>query len=375
MEDRRDLTSSRARGALGGALLSLAAAAAFGVFAPAAKGALTRLEPLAAAGLTYLAAGLAALGVSAVRRMAGARSFGRGAARADLPRLAAIVLAGGIVGPVLFFAGLARVMAHRAAVLQHVEFALTVLAAVAVLGERPGRRGLLGLGLVGAGLLLLSSAGGGAASATGPATSLVGTALLVAACAVWAVDNTLARGASDLDPLVVVALKGLGAGSILVLATIGELRSIEPAGWALVVLAGGVGVGLSLVLELLALRRIGAALNAGLFATGPAFGFAWSVLFLGETAGARSFAALALCAAGAVALSVDRHGHRHVHEPLRHAHGHDHLDGHHAHAHDPEVPPATVHVHEHEHPLLDHAHPHVHDAHHRHRHRRAPSGR
>jgi hypothetical protein len=98
----------------------------------------------------------------------------------------------------------------------------------------------------------------------------------------WACDNTLARGASDLDPLLVVSIKGLGAGVVLSLTSAGDPWPLDARGWGLIVLAGGVGVGASLVLELLALRRIGAALNAGLFATGPAFGFVWSLSFLGE---------------------------------------------------------------------------------------------
>ena len=49
----------------------------------------------------------------------------------------------------LFFAGIARVAAHQAAVVQHLEYVLTILTAVLVLGERPGRKGVAGLVLVG----------------------------------------------------------------------------------------------------------------------------------------------------------------------------------------------------------------------------------
>src|SRR6185369_2822379 len=133
----------------------------------------------------------------------------------------------------------------------------------------------------------------------------------------WAADNTLARGASDLDPLAVVAFMGLGAGAVLAAASRGswDLASHD---WLLLLLAGGLGIGVSLVLELLALRRIGATLNAGLFATGPAFGFLWSLCFLGERSVALAWVALALCLAGAVALARDRHAHLHLHPAVRH---------------------------------------------------------
>src|SRR4029078_12194384 len=89
-----------------------------------------------------------------------------------------------------------------------------------------------------------------------------------------------------------------------------------------------VGIGLSLVLELLALRRIGAALNAGLFATGPPVGFLWSLFFLGERSGAAAWGALGLCLVGAVAMALDRHAHAHVHpavRPTHRPHGHAHI--------------------------------------------------
>jgi len=234
------------------------------------------------------------------------------------------------------------------------------------LTRRRRRRGLLGLALVGAGLALFSIFEVESAIAVG--SSWLGVLLLVAACVAWAVDNTLARGASDLDPLVVVSIKGIGAGLVLTFAAARGPWSFEPRTWLFVFLAGGVGVGVSLVLELLALRRIGATLNAGLFATGPAFGFVWSLAFLRESSGTLGWMALAVCAIGAAALAADRHGHPHFHEPTGHTHRHHHLDGHHKHSHGPGFDPATEHIHKHEHGVVEHMHPHVHDDHHRHRH-------
>jgi drug/metabolite transporter (DMT)-like permease len=353
-----------------GVLLALAAAATFGVLTPAAKAALVSVGAMRGAGLAYLAAGTVALGARMVRRFAPGPPIGRAWSKNDVPRLLGMTLFGGVLGPSLFFVGVSRVAAHQAAVVQHLEFALTVLLAVIVLGERPGRRGILGLLLVGIGVVLLSILG--FETPERMEASATGMALIVAACATWAVDNTLARGASELDPLVVVAFKGLAAGAVLILVSWGDGWPLHPGAWGLLFLAGGVGVGVSLVLELLALRRIGAALNAGLFATGPAFGFLWSLAFLGERSGAAGWAALACCAAGALVLAVDVHGHAHVHLPIRHTHRHDHRDGHHVHAHGSGVDVSDEHVHEHEHEheheRLRHAHDHVHDVHHRHRH-------
>ena len=351
-----------------GVLLSLGAAAMFGVLTPAAKGALAHVGPLRAAGLAYLAAGVVALTTLLLRRSAGMTALGRPLTRGDHSRLLGLIIFGGVLGPALFFAGVSRVAGHTAAVVQHLEFAFTVAAAMFVLGERPGRRAIAGLFFVGAGVVLLSWPGVGLGDAG--AASGTGVALIVAACVAWAADNTLARGASDLDPLLVVSIKGVGAGVVLILASAGSAWPRDARGWGLLFLAGGVGVGASLVMELLALRRIGAALNAGLFATGPAFGFAWSLLFLGEQGSSGSWAALVACAIGAVMLAADRHAHAHAHRSIRHAHRHDHLDGHHDHPHETACEPSAGHAHEHEHASVLHAHPHVHDEHHRHRHQR-----
>jgi len=354
-------------GRVTGTLLSLAAAAAFGVLTPAGKGSLAELDPLRAAGLAYLAAGSVALFAVIVRVMA--RSpLGQAPSGRDLLRLTGMTLVGGVLGPALFFEGLLRIEAHHTAVLQHMEFALTILAAVVVLGERPGRKGAVGLVLVAAGIAVLS-AFRTTEDPSGVTSTLLGIWLVVAACAAWACDNTLARGATHLDPLVVVSIKGAGAGLILTSLSGGARWPHDASGWGTVLLAGGVGIGLSLVLELMALRRVGAALNAGLFATGPAFGFLWSTLFLEEEAGGTAFLALAVCATGAVLLALDQHRHLHAHEALRHTHRHRHDDPHHDHAHDPGMDPAEEHTHEHVHRALAHSHPHVHDEHHRHRHR------
>ena len=356
-------------GATRGVVLSLGAAAAFGVLVPAAKISLAELTPLRAAALTYLAAAATCLAAMAVRRLAGGDvgtppGFGR-----HLLRLAGIVLFGGIAGPWLFFEGLSRIAGHQAALLQNLEFVLTVTAAILLLGERPGRGGAAGLALVATGLALLLGARLSGATDGALVLNLTGVGLMVAACLSWAIDNTLARGVSDLDPLMVVLIKGSVAGFVLLFLSRGDPMPSGVPAWIEVCVAGSIGVGLSLILELLALRRIGAALNAGLFATGPAFGFLWSVILLGERPTGLGVTALALCGAGAVSLGFDRHRHAHAHQALVHSHRHRHDDSHHAHEHEPGFEPGIEHTHEHEHTVLEHSHPHVHDDHHRHRHR------
>src|SRR4051812_37969773 len=90
-----------------GAFLGLAAAALFGLSTPVAKLLLGGISPVLLAGILYLGA---TLGLWLHRALAGA---GKEAplTRKDLPKLASVVLAGGIAAPVLMLFGLARVSA------------------------------------------------------------------------------------------------------------------------------------------------------------------------------------------------------------------------------------------------------------------------
>jgi len=79
---------------------ALAAAALFGASAPAAKALSVSLSPFALAGLLYIGSGLGLGTWLLARRLAG-RSVPLGISAADLPWLAAAILAGGVVAPAL----------------------------------------------------------------------------------------------------------------------------------------------------------------------------------------------------------------------------------------------------------------------------------
>jgi hypothetical protein len=147
---------------------------------------------------------------------------------------------------------------------------------------------------------------------------------------------------------------------------------------ALVLLIGALGYGLSIWLDLLALRALGAAREAVIFATAPFVGALFSVVVLRDALTLPLAMAAGLMVAGVVLLLRDEHSHRHHHAAQRHHHRHRHdpsdPDPHHNHAHPSDAQLAYPgdrpywHAHEHEHDELEHKHPHVSDEHHRHRH-------
>ena len=340
---------------------ALAAAVLFGLSAPAARLLLGVTDPWLLAGMLYLASGLG-LGALILARgvIAGARETPL--TRADGPWLGAAVMAGGVVAPVLLMLGLVRLGAARAALLLNLEGVFTVLVAWVVFREHVNARIALGMAALGAGALLL---------AWEPSAGLaldVGALLVAGASLAWAIDNNLTRRVSGGDPVQIAAIKGAVAGTINVLLAVAvgaRWPGVGAVGGATIV--GILGYGISLVLFVQALRRLGTARTSAYFSTAPFIGAVAGVLTLGEPVTASLTIAGALMAVGVWLHLTERHEHEHVHEPLDHDHLHWH-DEHHRHAHESGAPPGEPHAHRHTHEALRHRHPHYPDLHHRHGH-------
>lgn len=351
-----------------GQLAGLAAAVLFGCSAPLISTLTGSGSALSIAGLLYAGATVALL---AVRLIRGTRAE-TPVSRRDVPALAALTVLGGVVGPVALVLGLARLSAASSSLLLNLEAVFTLAIAVLLGREHLGRRGLLSAALTIAGAVLLSEGSLSGATAAG-------SALIALATLAWGIDNNLSQRLSLRDPLQIATLKAAGASlPMLALALLlGQHFPPLPATLALLVI-GALGYGISIWLDLLALRDLGAAREAVLFSTAPFVGALFSVLVLRDTPTPQLLVAAGLMAAGVLLLLREQHSHWHRHEVLRHAHRHRHDprggDPHHAHSHKPEDLEGVAtdqpfwHAHEHRHGELEHAHPHVSDAHHRHRH-------
>jgi drug/metabolite transporter (DMT)-like permease len=345
-------------------VLALLSAALFGVSTPAAKALLGSIDPTILAGLLYCGAGL---GVAIVRRLSrsvvsqpGAPEVALG--RKELPWLAGAIAAGGVVGPVLLMAGLARTEAATASLLLTLEGVATALMAWFVFHENFDRRIALGMACLVAGAIVLSWSG------QPTLAGLLGPLAVVGACIAWGLDNNLTRKVSLADPLQIVELKGLIAGPVnlvLGLSVGGGLPDVS-----VTVLAGFVGFlgyGVSLALFVLALRHLGTARTGAYFSTAPFVGTIAAVVFLQEPVTAQLLAAGLLMGIGVWLHLTEHHEHEHVHAPMQHAHPHVH-DEHHQHEHAPGDPPGEPHTHAHRHDRMRHKHSHVPDMHHQHKH-------
>lgn len=339
----------------GGALQALAAAALFGASAPLAKLLVPTVDPVTLAGLLYLGAGLAL--VMRRGRVETPLTWN------DAPVMAGVVVAGGMLGPWLLLVGLRHVSAVTVSLLLNLEAPFTILLATTLFGEHLGPRAMSGAAAIVAGAVLAGGRGEPGFS------DLLGGAAVVGACASWALDTNLSQRLSGRDPIAIVRVKGLTAGTaMLLVARLGGAPPPSLAATGAGLLLGAGAYGASLVLTMRALRVLGGARQAAYFATAPFLGAALAVPLLGERVDTTIALAAATMAAGIALLLDERHTHLHTHEPLTHDHAHAH-DEHHRHAHD--GPFTEPHAHPHRHLPLTHDHAHVSDAHHRHPHRRA----
>jgi drug/metabolite transporter (DMT)-like permease len=351
-----------------GQLAGLIAAVLFGCSAPLVS-TLTELgSALSIAGLLYAGATLALLAVRLVRGTRAETPI----RREDWPALGALTLLGGVMAPVALVLGLARLPAATSSLLLNLEAVFTLAIAVLLGREHLGRRGLVAALLTIVGAVVLSQGSLSGANA-------LGGALIALATLAWGIDNNLSQRLSLRDPIQIATAKAAGA-SLPMLALAQVLGHPFPPVTATQALLGigALGYGISIWLDLLALRDLGAAREAVLFSTAPFVGALFSVVVLRDSLSTPLLLAAGLMATGVVLLLLEQHSHRHRHEGLRHAHRHRHDprhgDPHHEHDHTPaelEGLPSDRpfwHAHEHRHRDLEHAHPHVSDAHHRHRH-------
>ena len=348
-----------------GILQAIGAAALFGLSTPLAKALVGTVPPLLLAGLLYAGSGLGLSLWIALRKWRNRPAAEAPLCTRDAPWLGGAVLFGGVVGPILLMWGLAQTAASTASLLLNLESVLTALIAWVVFRENVDRRVFIGLLAIVTGCVLLSLRG---ATAEAEASFYWGPLAVAGACLCWAIDNNLTRSVSGGDPVHIAAIKGAVAGTINVVAAL-ILGYRLPAALTLLMIGvlGFIGYGLSLVLFILALRRLGTARTGAYFSTAPFVGAALSLLLFDEHPGVIFWLAGVLMGIGIWLHVSERHAHPHVHEPMAHDHRHRH-DAHHQHAHDFEWDGEEPHAHPHAHEALAHSHAHFPDIHHRHGH-------
>ncbi len=338
---------------------ALGAAALFGASTPASKLLLRNLSPLMLSALLYLGAAIA---LSAYRFLLAFESREAQITRRDVPVICGIIFFGGMLGPILMLFGLQRLSAVTGSLLLNLEGPFTALIAVGLMREHLGRREMFAAATIMLGGTMVSFQAGHIGG------SWIGAVEIAAACLSWGIDNNLTQRVSLRDPVAVARIKTLAAGSCLLLIALWQRSGAIPGATSLICAfaVGALCYGVSIVLDVKALRVLGAARESGYFATAPFVGALLSIVVFRELPKMLELAGGTLMIIGVVILVRQRHGHPHEHAGMFHEHLHIH-DMHHQHAHDRLV--AEPHSHGHTHSPLTHDHPHVSDLHHRHMHR------
>ncbi len=343
--------------------VALLSALLFGASTPATKLLAVGMNPQMLAGVLYLGSGLGLSCLYFLTRFAkGERGLDLRITTSDLPALAGIVLFGGISAPILLMVGLRTSSAESASLLLNMEFVFTALIAWFFFKENLDRRIVFGMIAIVIGSLTLSWQPSAAIVVTG------GTLAILGCCLCWALDNNLTCKLSDADPLKIAAIKGVVAGTVN--CAIGLLSGAQVPNAAQIAQAsitGFVGYGLSLVLFILALRRLGTARTGAYFSTAPFVGAAISILIFHDDVTVKTVLASAFMVFGVWLHLTERHEHEHHHFDEEHEHLHRH-DLHHQHDHPEGIAVTEPHIHKHRHSAMTHSHPHYPDTDHRHSH-------
>jgi drug/metabolite transporter (DMT)-like permease len=345
---------------------ALIAALLFGASAPLAKYLLGEVEPIPLAAFLYLGSGMGLLGLKLFQRIK-PRGYNREAQikKPDYIWLAGAIIAGGVAAPITLLFSLRNTPAATASLLLCFEGVATALIAFFVFKESLGLRAWWAIALITLASIFLAI---NLREKWGFSPGALG---VIGACVLWGIDNNLTRNISAKDPITIVTIKGLGAGSFslgMALVLGNKIPAWEAILGALVL--GSLGYGASIVLFIHAMRGIGAARTSALFGSAPLAGMILSFVLFREVPGWLFLAGFSLMAAGTLFLVGEQHEHVHIHAVTIHEHAHIHDDGHHEHDH--ASMPVDKHSHVHKHNELVHAHDHMPDFHHRHGHSSKP---
>lgn len=301
----------RDRNLLLGSLAALTGATLFGM-----------LGPLSRFGAE---AGVEGVAFTAWRALLGALSLavlvvGRGAGRSSLAAIrglgprgrSSLVLAAfmGLTLNASIFTAFERIPIALALMLFYTYPAGVVVADVLLGRERVTAIRLVALGLSSLGVILVLA--GGMAAAAGESSDLLGILLGLVAAASQMVFVTVSRHGyrsvpADAATMVILTTSAVGA-SMLALAVgqadglVAPLQSRDP--WPSLLLAGVAAAGLSSLLFLTAIRKVGGTRTGILMLWEPVVGVLLAALWLGEALAPLQLAGGALVLAGAVVLQL-----------------------------------------------------------------------
>ncbi len=279
-------------------VMAISAAALFGLGAPLSKALLGSVDPTPLASLLYIGCGLGVFIFKLAKTLVtGKKNAETGLSKKDLPWLAGVILTGGVAAPIVLMFSLKGTPAATASLLLNFEAAATAFIAALVFRERLGGRVWAAIAMITAAAVILTWDAGGEWGLS------IGAAGIVFACILWGADNNMTHMISSKDPLVITMAKGFGAGAVSLIISLAAGAEMPGPGPALrALLLGALSYGISIVLFILAMRRLGAARTSAFFGSAPFIGSIVSILAFGEAPAFQFYISLPVMVIGAMLI-------------------------------------------------------------------------
>ncbi|MER5176301.1 MAG: DMT family transporter [Candidatus Nitrosocosmicus sp.] len=194
-------------------------------------------------------------------------------------------ICGAVIGPILFFYGLKLTNASKASLLINAEFLFSILLAIFLLKEKPGRRAYVGIILIFIGLLILNVKLDDIDFFQNN-NNFIGNVFIIGATIFWALDNNISRIIlhKEIPIIKIIQIKSLIGGvlsfGLVVIFNISlTINAFQIPNLLFLSLGGFAG---SLFLFLKAMKQIGTVKSVMIFSTSSIFGIIFALIFLKE---------------------------------------------------------------------------------------------
>ena len=186
---------------------------------PLSKLLLQQISPSMMAACLYLGAGFGMSAIGLFLQFSGRSIPSRHLGISDSPWLAGMILLD-IISPLLLMNGLSRTSAANAALLENFEIAATAIFAFLFFKEHISKKLCTAIVLITIASIVLSFDSYKIFSFS------YGSLLILLACACWGLENNFSRKLSSKNPITIVAIKGLfaGTGSLIVVFWTGQYK-------------------------------------------------------------------------------------------------------------------------------------------------------
>ncbi len=192
---------------------------------------------------------------------------------------------GAVIGPILFFYGLKLTNASIASLLINAEFLFSILFAVSILKEKPGKTAYIGIIFLFIGLIILNLRLDNFDFFQN--NNFIGNMFIIGATVFWALDNNISRIILQKEtPIIkVIQIKSLFGGIlsfvIVSVANISLTINIFQIPNLLFLSLGGFAGSLFLFLK--GMKKIGTIKSVMIFSTSSIFGIIFALIFLKES--------------------------------------------------------------------------------------------